>query len=64
MGKTATHFDAAAMAADVRSLVQQYARQGYFRHIQTVCQEVTKKLGNDAVLGFWKAFGLAMEGAS
>lgn len=49
------------MASDVQSLINYYARERYYRHIQTVCNEVLRKRGNDPVLVFWKAFGALME---
>lgn len=50
------------MSADVKALIDHYAQVGQYQHIQTVCDEVIKKRGNDAVLVFWRAFGAAMEG--
>jgi tetratricopeptide repeat protein 21B len=49
------------MSADVQALVNFYAREGYHRHIQAVCNEVLKKRAGDNVLQLWKAFGLALE---
>ncbi|EFJ52945.1 hypothetical protein VOLCADRAFT_78980 [Volvox carteri f. nagariensis] len=46
----------------ILALVHYYAREGYFRHVQTVCNEVLKKRPGDPVLTFWKAYGLLMEG--
>ncbi|GIL85609.1 hypothetical protein Vretimale_13293 [Volvox reticuliferus] len=50
------------MADRVLALVHYYAREGYFRHVQTVCSEVLKKRPGDPVLTFWRAYGLLMEG--
>ncbi|GLC77752.1 hypothetical protein PLESTB_000959000 [Pleodorina starrii] len=50
------------MADRVLALVHYYAREGYFRHVQTVCNEVLKKRPGDPVLTFWRAYGLLMEG--
>ena len=50
------------MADRVLALVHYYAREGYFRHVQTVCNEVLKKRPGDGVLTFWRAYGLLMEG--
>ena len=47
---------------DVAALIHHYAREGYWRHVQTVCTEVLKKRGDDAYLLFWKAYGMAREG--
>lgn len=49
------------MSGDVKALINHYAREGFYRHIQTVCDEVIKKRGNEPTLLFWKAFGVAME---
>jgi len=51
------------MSGEVQALVNYYARAGYPRHIQTVCQEVLKKRPNDPVLQFWRAYGLILEGS-
>jgi tetratricopeptide repeat protein 21B len=50
------------MSADIRSLIHQYARVGFYRYTQTVCDEVIRKKGNDPVLNFWRAYGSFMEG--
>lgn len=52
------------MADRVLALVHYYAREGYFRHVQTVCNEVLKKRAGDPVLTFWRAYGLLQEGAT
>ena len=39
-----------------------YARERYYRHVQTSVLEVLKKYGSDPVLLFWKAYGIIMEG--
>ena len=49
---------------DVQPLIDYYAREGYYRHVQTICKEVLKKRANDPVLRFWKTFGVCMEGGS
>ena len=49
---------------EVLSLVNYYARCGYYRHVQTVCGEVLKKRPNDPLVLFWKAFGMVKEGSS
>jgi tetratricopeptide repeat protein 21B len=48
---------------DISALVHHYAREGYWRHVQTVCEEVLKKRGDDGYLLFWKAYGVAKEGS-
>ena len=50
------------MAADIKALIYQYARQGFYRNIQTVCEEVIRKRGSTPVLQYWQAFGLYQEG--
>ena len=52
------------MMTDVKALVNYYAREGLFRNIQTVCNEMLKKRGSDATLLFWRAYGMMNEGAS
>lgn len=49
--------------ADPGILVKYYAHAGYFRHIQTVCNEALKKRSNDQTLLFWRAFGMLKEGS-
>ncbi|KXZ45770.1 hypothetical protein GPECTOR_50g563 [Gonium pectorale] len=50
------------MSDRVLALVHYYAREGYFRHVQTVCNEVLKKRSGDPVLTFWRAYGELAEG--
>lgn len=38
-----------------------YAREGYYRHVQTVVTELLKTYGSDPALLFWKAYGIIME---
>jgi len=52
------------MSVEVISLVNYYARSGYYRHVQTVCNEVLKKRSNDPLILFWRAFGMAREGSA
>eukprot|EP01137_Pigoraptor_chileana_P035464 Opistho-2@29514 len=47
---------------DEQALINYYAREGYYRHIQVVCQDSIKKYGNDPIMSFWKAFGGIMGG--
>ena len=52
------------MSGEVLALVNYYARSGYYRHVQTVCNEVLKKRGGtDPTLLFWRALGMLMEGS-
>ena len=52
------------MSGEVLALVNYYARAGYYRHLQTVCNEVLKKRGStDPTLVFWRALGMLKEGA-
>ena len=46
---------------DVVALVVYYARTGYWRHVQTVADQVIKKRGRAPVLTFWRAYGVARE---
>jgi len=49
---------------EVIALVNYYARQGYYRHVQTVVNEVLKKRGGtDNTLVFWRALGMLKEGS-
>jgi tetratricopeptide repeat protein 21B len=52
------------MSSEAQTLINFYARQGYFRHVQAVCNDSLKKRGDDPVLIFWKAFGILNEGNS
>jgi hypothetical protein len=47
---------------DVRALISHYVQLGFFRHIQTVCDEVIKKRGKDSMLTFWHSYGVGCEG--
>ena len=52
------------MSGEVLGLVNYYARNGYNRHVQTVCNEVLKKRGStDPTLVFWRALGMLKEGS-
>ena len=46
----------------MQAAVLYYARERYYRHVQTSVLEVLKKYGSDPVLLFWKAYGIIMEG--
>jgi hypothetical protein len=48
---------------DAQALINYFAREGYWRHIQTACTEFLKKRAGDPVLLFWKAFGCIQEGS-
>lgn len=50
------------MTTETQSLINFYAREKYWRHIQIVCNEGLRKRGDDPTLIFWKAFGVLMEG--
>ena len=55
------------MSTEVLALVNYYARTGYFRHMQTVCNEVLKKRTGgsvDPIISFWSSVGLLMEGSA
>ena len=47
-----------------QAAVLYYAREQYYRHVQTSVLEVLKKYGSDPVLLFWKAYGIIMEGTA
>eukprot|EP00741_Cyanophora_paradoxa_P023819 tig00021623_g23008.t1 len=51
------------MSSDVLALVNFYAREGLYRHLQTVCSEVLKKRAGEPTLMFWRAYGMVMEGS-
>jgi tetratricopeptide repeat protein 21B len=52
------------MSDKVFALIHYYAREGYARQVQTVCNEVLKKRSNDPTLVFWRCYGLLLEGSS
>ena len=52
------------MSQDIIALVNYYCRSGYFRHAQTVCNEVLKKRSNDVPMLFWRAVGMLREGSA
>ena len=52
------------MSADLKALINYYAQEKLYHHIQTVCNEVLKKRGSDVTLLFWRAYSIAMEGIS
>ena len=52
------------MSQDIIALVNYYCRSGYFRHAQTVCNEVLKKRSNDVTMLFWRAVGMLREGSA
>ncbi|BBN03618.1 hypothetical protein MPTK1_2g24910 [Marchantia polymorpha subsp. ruderalis] len=51
------------MADDVQAMIFYYARIGYGQHIQNLCSKHLQKRPKDAVLIFWHAFGLILEGS-
>lgn len=52
------------MSDRVQALIHYYAREGFARQVQTVCNEVLKKHANDPVLVFWRAAcGMIPEGS-
>ena len=54
------------MSTEVLALVNYYGRTGYYRHMQTVCNEVLKKRAGgsaDPTVSFWSAVGLLMDGS-
>lgn len=50
------------MSSESQALINFYARQGFYRHIQAICNDSLKKRGDDPILIFWKAFGILQEG--
>ena len=52
------------MSKEVKALLHQYARQGFYRYMQTVCDEVIKKKGNEPTLVFWKAYATFKQGTN
>ncbi|KAG6540818.1 hypothetical protein Mapa_017795 [Marchantia paleacea] len=51
------------MADDVQAMIFYYARIGYGQHIQNFCSKHLQKRPKDALLIFWHAFGLILEGS-
>jgi tetratricopeptide repeat protein 21B len=53
------------MDSRVAAFVHYYAREGYFQHVQSVCNELIKHgTSNNPVLQFWRAYGLLASGAT
>ena len=46
------------------ALINYYCRCGYYRHAQTVCNEVLKKRSNDPTMLFWRAVSMLKEGST
>ena len=54
------------MSAEVLALVNYYARSGYYRHMQTICDEMLKKRTGgsvDPTISFWRCVGMMLEGS-
>ena len=49
--------------AETSAFVNYYARTGYFRHLQSVCNDGLKRRSTDQTLVFWRAFGMFKEGS-
>ena len=49
---------------DIVALINYYLRNGYYRHAQTVANEVLKKRSNDPMMLFWRAIGMMREGSA
>ncbi len=51
------------MSERVLALIHYYAREGLYRQVQNVCNEVLKTRSNDSTLVFWRAAcGILPEG--
>lgn len=48
--------------SETQVLINYWARNGYWKQLQNVCNDALKKRGDDPVLIFWKAFGILNEG--
>ncbi|KAL6760145.1 intraflagellar transport protein [Haematococcus lacustris] len=48
----------------VLARIHYYAREGYAKHLQTICSEALRKRANDPLLAFWRAYGMLMEGST
>ena len=46
------------------ALINYYCRCGYYRHAQTVCNEVLKKRANAPMMLFWRAVSMLKEGST
>lgn len=53
---------ASLAAHELQTVVNFYAREGLYRHVQAVCNDAMKKRSDDPILLFWRAFGLLFEG--
>jgi hypothetical protein len=51
-----------AMSYEAQALINFYANERFFRHVQAICNDSLKKRGDDPILIFWKAFGIVHEG--
>jgi len=49
--------------ADMQAVINHYAREGYARSIQQICDKVLAKRPGEPVASFWRAFGTIKEGA-
>ncbi|RLN44133.1 hypothetical protein BBJ28_00010612 [Nothophytophthora sp. Chile5] len=50
-----------ASAMDSRVLINFYLRKGWYDHVQRLCEQLLEKKGRDAVVLFWRAFGIVLE---
>jgi tetratricopeptide repeat protein 21B len=49
--------------SETQVLINFWARNGFWKQVQNVCNDALKKRGDDPVLIFWKAFGILNEGS-
>jgi len=38
------------------------AREAHYHHVETICEESLRQTPNDAILLFWRAFAVLMQG--
>eukprot|EP01012_Entosiphon_sulcatum_P028886 TRINITY_DN3505_c0_g1_i1.p1 TRINITY_DN3505_c0_g1~~TRINITY_DN3505_c0_g1_i1.p1 ORF type:complete len:1334 (+),score=365.73 TRINITY_DN3505_c0_g1_i1:81-4082(+) len=48
---------------ETMALINYYARNGLYRHVQTVCTDAITRRGEDPIFRFWRGFSLDMEGS-
>ncbi|CAK4097343.1 unnamed protein product [Aphanomyces euteiches] len=54
----------ASTSMDPRVLINYYIRKGWYDHVQRLCESILDKKGSDAVVTFWRCFGIVMEGSN
>ena len=45
-----------------QTTVLYYAKEGYYRHMQSALSDLLTRFGSEPILLFWKAFSMILEG--